>query len=196
MSTDRDYFQILIKFILDSIIILGAWFGSYFLRFYVLPNSADEPFRIFFTMSILVWILYLFFFNRNKLYRTTQALSWQTEVQMIIYSALEVFLSLTVILYYLYGKRVSRLTIALFIVVSTTLLLIERILINRRLAKLRETGKLVKRVLVIGYGEPLSHYIEETMSNPIFGLKLVGQYGSNNLGDMRLKQYDGDLDKV
>ena len=196
MSTDRDYFQILIKFILDSIIILGAWFGSYFLRFYVLPNSADEPFRIFFTMSILVWILYLFFFDRNKLYRTTQALSWQTEVQMIIYSALEVFLSLTVILYYLYGKRVSRLTIALFIVVSTTLLLIERILINRRLAKLRETGKLVKRVLVIGYGEPLTHYIEETIHNPIFGLKLVGQYDSNNYGDKRLKQYDGDLDKV
>ena len=123
-------------------------------------------------------------------------MSWQTEIQLLMFSAVQVFLTLTVILYYLYGKRVSRLTIATFMIIVCALLIIERVIVNRRLLRLRSEGKQVKRVLMIGYGESLNRYIEETLRHDEYGLRIVGQYDTQGHEDSRFVQFDGTLEDV
>ncbi|MFA7019649.1 MAG: undecaprenyl-phosphate glucose phosphotransferase, partial [Sphaerochaetaceae bacterium] len=145
MESEKDYSQFLLKLIVDSIIIFIAWFAAYGLRFYIIPGGVGEPLSLFATMSVLVWGLFLYFLNHNRLYRVTPNMTWQTEIQLLLYSAIQVFLTLTVILYYLYGKRVSRLTIAIFMLIVSCLLITERVIINRRLIKLRVSGKIAKR---------------------------------------------------
>lgn len=196
MDSEKDYSQFLVKFVVDSIVIFFAWFASYFLRFYIIPGGVGEPLNIFAPMSVLVWVLYLYFLNHNKLYRIGPSVTWQTEIQLLLYTSVQVFLTLTVILYYLYGRRVSRLTIAIFMILGALLLIIERVIINRRLVRLRASGKLSKRVLIIGYGESVHHYIEEVGNHPEYGLQIVGQYEAHNHGDKRFVQFDGELADV
>jgi len=196
MDSEKDYSQFLIKLAVDSVIILISWFGSYFLRFYIIPGGVGEPLHLFAPMAVLVLGLFLYFLNHNKLYRVGPSLTWQSEVQLLLFSSVQVFLTLTVILYYLYGKRVSRLTIAVFMVLVSILLIIERGIINRHLLKLRLSGKRVKRVLLIGYGEGLNRYIEEVSNRPEYGMYIVGQYETNGHSDSRFPQFDGSLEDV
>lgn len=196
MDIKKDYSQFLIKLVADSIAIIGSWFLAYFLRFYIIPGGVGEPFHIFAPMSLLVWVLYLFFLNYNKLYRVSPSLTWQAEIQMLFYSGVAVFLTLTVILYYFYGTRVSRLTIAIFMVISIFFLVVERLLLNRRLTALRSSGKIAKRVLVIGFGDGVNKYIQEMATHPEYGMKVVGQYDTHNNGNKQYVQFDGKLDDV
>jgi Undecaprenyl-phosphate glucose phosphotransferase len=196
MESEKDYSQFLLKLIVDSIIIFIAWFAAYGLRFYIIPGGVGEPLSLFATMSVLVWGLFLYFLNHNRLYRVTPNMTWQTEIQLLLYSAIQVFLTLTVILYYLYGKRVSRLTIAIFMLIVSCLLITERVIINRRLIKLRVSGKIAKRVLLIGYGEGMARYIKEVEARPENGLQIVGQHKALRHGDKRYVQFDGTLEDV
>jgi len=195
MEFEKDYLFFVKRFIVDTVTIFIAWFGSYFLRFYVIPGGVGEPLREFSIMFIIVIVLYLFFLNRNKLYRPFPNVSWQSEVQLILYSALEVFLTLTVILYYLYGKRVSRITLALFTVISAVALITVRLLINQNTIRRRAKGKDIKRILIIGFGERIEDYITEILATPLLGFEIVGQFGSDNK-DARVKQYEGNLNEI
>lgn len=196
MDSEKDYSQFLLKLVFDSITILISWFGAYVLRFYVIPGGIGEPLHLFAPMSLLVLVLFLYFLNHNKLYRVSPSITWQTEIQLLLYSSVQVFLTLTVILYYLYGKRVSRLTIAIFMVIVAILLIVERILINRHLYKLRASGKRVKRVLLVGYGDGINRYIKEVADHPDSGMQVVGQYNAHRHGDLRFVQYFGELEDV
>jgi Undecaprenyl-phosphate glucose phosphotransferase len=196
MDSEKDYSQFLVKLVVDSIIILVSWFAAYVLRFYVIPGGIGEPLELFAPMSVLVLVLFLYFLNHNNLYKISPSITWQTEIQLLLYSAVQVFLTLTVILYYLYGKRVSRLTIAIFMVIVSILLIIERVIINRRLFKLRSEGKGAKRVLLIGYGEGINRYIDEVASHPENGMQIVGQYHAHRHGNLQYLQYEGELEDV
>ncbi|MGI6432728.1 MAG: hypothetical protein ACOXZ4_02530 [Sphaerochaetaceae bacterium] len=98
MDTEKDYIQFLIKLLVDSITIVIAWFASYFLRFFIIPGGTGDSLEVFIPLSLLVLVLYLFFLNYNKLYASRRAMNWQTEVQLLGLSSLEVFLALVVIL--------------------------------------------------------------------------------------------------
>ena len=196
MDSEKDYSQFLMKLVVDTIIIYIAWFASYFLRFYVIPGGVGEPLQLFAPMSVIVWLLFLYFLNHNRLYRIDPSLTWQTEIQLLLFSSVQVFLTLTVILYYLYGKRVSRLTIAIFMLVVSVLLIIERVVINRRLVRLRASGKIAKRVLLVGYGDGVARYIDEVITHPENGFQIVGQYDAHHHGDKRYVQFDGVLGDV
>ncbi len=193
MDTEKDYIQFLIKLLVDSITIVIAWFASYFLRFFIIPGGTGDSLEVFIPLSLLVLVLYLFFLNYNKLYASRRAMNWQTEVQLLGLSSLEVFLALVVILYYFYGQRVSRLTIAIFLVLATILLVVERVAINRHLFSLKASGKLTKRVLAIGYGEGLNHYIDEIAAHPEYGLRIIGQFDSHEQGNGKVEQKEGEL---
>jgi Undecaprenyl-phosphate glucose phosphotransferase len=196
MDSEKDYSQFLLKLVIDSVVILFSWFAAYFLRFYIIPGGVGEPLRFFAPMSLLVLVLFLYFLNHNKLYRVSPSLTWQTEIQLLLFSAVQVFLTLTVILYYLYGRRVSRLTIAVFMIIVSILLVIERGIINRRLLRLRVTGKRVKRVLLIGYGDGIDRYIREVTDHPESGMRVVGQFDTHGHGYAKFVQFDGTLEDV
>ena len=193
MDLERDYVQFVLKLVIDSLTIFTAWFSAYVLRFYVIPGGVGEPLRQFAILFPVVWALFLFFLNKNRLYHTSVTITWQAEIQMLLFSSVQVFLALTVVLYFLVADRVSRLTIALFIIIVSLLLVIERVAINRRLTTMKVNGILTKSVLLVGYGENLNRYVQETMKHPQNGIRIVGQCNAMGKGNDGCTQMEGDL---
>ncbi|MGI6432727.1 MAG: nucleoside-diphosphate sugar epimerase/dehydratase [Sphaerochaetaceae bacterium] len=76
---------------------------------------------------------------------------------------------------------------------ATILLVVERVAINRHLFSLKASGKLTKRVLAIGYGEGLNHYIDEIAAHPEYGLRIIGQFDSHEQGNGKVEQKEGEL---
>ncbi len=196
MDLERDYVQFLFKLVVDTIVIISTWFAAYFLRFYIIPGGSGEPLRLFVQMAFLVWVLFIFFLNFNKLYRTSATITWQNEIQLLLFTAVQVFLTLTVILYYLFRNRVSRLTIAIFLVLATLLLITERVAINRKLTNLRTKGVLVKQALLIGFGDGLDRYVKEVTSRPQNGIRVIGQLDSMGHGNPLCVQLEGELNSL
>ncbi len=196
MDLERDFVQFRTKLVIDSIVIFAAWFAAYLLRFYIIPGGVGEPLRQFAVLSPMVWILFIFFLNRNRLYRPSVSLTWQAEIQLLIFSAVQVFLTLTVILYFVIGERVSRLTIAMFIFIVSLFLIIERVAINRKLNDMRVSGVLTKKVLIVGYGDGVNRYIKETIAHPQNGLRIMGQCNAGDLGNDQCTQMEGNLKEL
>ena len=193
MDLERDYWQFLKKLVIDTLVIVGSWFSAYLLRFYVIPGGVGEPIRQFIPFAFIVWLLFIYFLNYNKLYTSSVNMTWQSEIQRLVFTAVQVFLSLTVILYYFYRGRVSRLSIGLFLIIVTFFLIIERVYINRKLTKLRTAGTLVKHALLVGFGEGINRYAKEVISQPNNGIRIIGQLAEGGDGCPHCTQLTGDL---
>lgn len=196
MDLERDYIQFILKLVIDSLVIFLAWFTAYVLRFYVIPGGVGEPVKQFAVLSPVVWALFLFFLNKNRLYHTSVSITWQAEIQLLLFSSVQVFLALTVVLYFLVADRVSRLTIALFIIIVSLFLITERVAINRRLTRMKMNGILTKSVLLVGYGDNLNRYIRETTKHPQNGIRIIGQCNAMGRGNETCTQMEGELLKI
>jgi Undecaprenyl-phosphate glucose phosphotransferase len=84
-------------------------------------------------------------------------------------------LVLLVILFYFFGsERVSRLTILIYFIVSTSLLVFFRIIFRNVLRSLRKNGHNLRHVLLVGNGAPLLQYIEIINKYKDCGVNIVG----------------------
>ena len=192
----KDYKCFLLRIIADIFIIILSWVIAYYLRFYIIPGGIGKPLLFFSQLCLLIVVLFIFFINKNKLYSSMRSTSWINEFTSIVLSSFQTILALIIILYFFFPERVSRLTIALFLVIVVILLIIERLIVKNFLFFLRSKGWNSKNVLLIGFGETLEKYVESN-KNPLFGIKIIGQFGSENGNQIEgVKQYTGELSNV
>lgn len=176
MSRHRDYLRFVIKICADSVTVLIAWFVAYYLRFNVIPGAYGDPRGIFIALAFLVLPLYLYFLNRNKLYDSDIARTRRTEAGKIFYSSFQVFLFLTVFLYFAFPQKVSRVTILLYFVIAVFFLMVERYIVSSALAAAYRKGRYVQKVLLVGHGIKLGTYVRNVRQNLNYGFSIVGQY--------------------
>ncbi len=193
MDGKKDYYYFILRVIADSITILFSWYFAYFLRFYVIPGSRGDPFDIFVKLSILVLLLFLYFLNRNRLYQSMRFFNWLEELQLVLYSSLQSFLCLVVILYFFFDVKVSRISIALYAVMVALFLVIERVTLKNLLGRLRIRGKILKSVLLIGHGDQIKRYALAVTKLPGSGLRIIGQFDANGSPIGEVPQYSGDI---
>ncbi len=193
----KDNKSMLLRLGADLVAVTAAWFAAYILRFYVIPGGIGKPLDFFARLGLIVIVLFLFFMYSNKLYTGTRILTWIDEISSLILASIQSVLGLVIILYFFFPARVSRLTIFLFLALVVLFLIIERILVKNLLFRLRAKGWNMKNVLLIGYGEELRKYYE-FYRNPIHGIRMVGQYGAENTGQVieGLKQLKGTLESL
>ncbi|MBL7006345.1 MAG: exopolysaccharide biosynthesis polyprenyl glycosylphosphotransferase [Spirochaetia bacterium] len=193
MEASKDYANFVMRVTADIITILSSWFFAYFLRFYVIPGGIGEPLSLFSWLSLLVLALFLFFLNKNRLYLSSYHTSWQEEIQLVFFSSLQSFLSMTVFLYFFLDVKVSRVSISLYFVMVTLFLILERVVIKNVLAASRMRSKVSKTVLLVGEGKALKKYIKAAGKVPESGVQIIGQFDGvyDVLTDCH--QYDGDL---
>lgn len=78
--------------------------------------------------------------------------------------------------------QLSRLWVFLFAVCSTAMLIVERELARRRFAKLRLTGRLRRRIVIVGTDPHAIGLMHAYERNPALGYEVVGFVGDDDLG--------------
>lgn len=192
MEARKDYAYFLIRLTLDAATIMASWFLSYYLRFFVIPGGIGEPFWLFARLSFLVLALCLFFLNRNRLYSTRHYTSWLEEIQLIFYSSLQSFLGVVVFLYFFYPVKVSRVSIAVYFVIVTLFLILERITIKNILGSIL-SDNMSKTVLLVGRGNILEKFVAAEKNSSHKGTVILGQYDGGSEILQEYKQYNENL---
>lgn len=109
-------------------------------------------------------------------------------------------LAFVVLVYFFAEERISRLTIILYSVISTFLLIFGRLLVRSLVRKMRRRGLLLKKVFVVGDGSQVSRYLETVRYTPGTGLTIKGVFGvapdlTTDAPLFRLEELESEIEK-
>ena len=200
-------FQFTLRLTLDIIATLAAWFLSYYLRFFILPGGARDSLGLFTALSFLALLSSLFFLFLNRLYESNVVSKWSREVGSLLRVSVGVFLTFVVFYYYVMSITVSRIALAIFLVMHFMFLFIGRRITNTIIGRKVKSGQFLQRALLVGYGNKLQDFYDTTISHGVLSrIKIIGQFfgGSTPIGDLsqieaeNLEQAvkDNDIDMV
>lgn len=200
-------FQFTLRLTLDIIATLAAWFLSYYLRFFILPGGARDSLGLFTALSFLALLSSLFFLFLNRLYESNVVSKWSREVGSLLRVSVGVFLTFVVFYYYVMSITVSRIALAIFLVMHFMFLFIGRRITNTIIGRKVKSGQFLQRALLVGYGKKMQDFYDTTVSHGVLSrIKIIGQFfgGSTPIGDLsqieaeNLEQAvkDNDIDMV
>lgn len=174
-------FQFKLRLISDIIATLGAWFLSYYLRFFIIPGGRGEPIELFTGLSVLALASTLFFLFFNRLYEPSVITKWSKEVSALLRTSLDVFITFVVFYYYILSITVSRIALILFMGILFVFLYIGRRISNIIIGRCVRAGKFIQRTLLVGYGKKLRDFYNTTMGHGNSArIRFVGQMWSNS----------------
>ena len=200
-------FQFTLRLTLDIIATLAAWFLSYYLRFFILPGGARDSLGLFTALSFLALLSSLFFLFLNRLYESNVVSKWSREVGSLLRVSVGVFLTFVVFYYYVMSITVSRIALAIFLVMHFMFLFIGRRITNTIIGRKVKSGQFLQRALLVGYGKKMQDFYDTTISHGVLSrIKIIGQYlsetspieGLAQLEAANLEQAvkDNDIDMV
>lgn len=171
----------------DAFIVSLAFFLSFFLRqnfhiFYKLdlfPSTkvlADPPgsisdYLVVLFLFVLLWCVKLYF---NGMYYGWRTRTLFEIVWIILKSSFFTAFVFGTVIFLFKLKFVSRLFFAIFIVVSLTFIVIEKIAIFSFMRYIRKKSHNFKRLFVVGTGRRAANFISKIQSHPEWGLKIFG----------------------
>ncbi len=165
----------------DLTAILTAWWLSYVLRFHLIVGGQSGLSSVFLFWAVSLACVSLYFLSRNGLYDRRRLLSLTDDIMALLKANGFSLLTFIVLLYFGSEIKISRLTIAFYAGLSTTLLISARVLIRSSTRKLRRRGFLLNRVLLVGKGPRADRYLRTVDYTPGTGLKVVAQIGPEDL---------------
>lgn len=192
-SVQNAYDYFIVRLLLDSVIVFLSWMLAYFLRFYVIVGGIGRPIEEFLWLGVIVVVIFITFLNGFKLYQNSQELSWQNELQSIVISSVLSIFTLVFLLYFFYDTRISRVSIAVFALIVTVLLIAERIILKNFHYRSWRKGKNIKKVLLVGYGANMEKFYTAIADGTRKGYRAIGQLKNGGHALKDLKQFEGDL---
>ena len=184
-------FQFTLRLTLDIIATLAAWFLSYYLRFFILPGGARDSLGLFTALSFLALLSSLFFLFLNRLYESNVVSKWSREVGSLLRVSVGVFLTFVVFYYYVMSITVSRIALAIFLVMHFMFLFIGRRITNTIIGRKVKSGQFLQRALLVGYGKKMQDFYDTTISHGVLSrIKIIGQYLSETSPIEGLAQID------
>lgn len=167
---------------IDLLIIALSWLMSYLLRFETIVPDAQTGLEFWYLKygCVLLFLNY-YYFRRFGLYTSKRFGTLLKEISNVIKSNLFAFIVFVIIVYFFSSHKISRLTLAAHLVLSTSLLIIFKINLRKFLRKLREQGKNLRHVILVGNGPQLLRYIEKINSNKELGIVIKGWFDGENL---------------
>lgn len=181
MIREKEIFLIRLMKIIDAVVILFSFLGSYYLtslirRHFELPcwTSLLSYFQTFLLLGILsvpIWIITMSYFQVYKNFRTTlfPVVLWN-----LLKSSILAFLFIGGITFVVKMELVSRTYIAGFIVMGCIFLSIEKILFRRILKVVYQSGHNLINLLIVGTGKRAQEFIRVVIEHENWGLKIIG----------------------
>ena len=173
--------------LLDALIVSLAFFLAYFLRehfhiFYKLdllpsahvvsgnlPSISEYLVALFFFVPVWCAMLYL-----NGMYRSLRTRTLLEVVSIVIKSAFFGTLIFGTIVFLFKLEFVSRIFFAIFLVVSMTFILIEKISLFSIMHNARKRGYNFRTLLIVGTGKRASSFAKKIQEHPEWGFQILG----------------------
>lgn len=174
--------------LMDAIIIVISFLIAYYLRFYSflinlrifnVEKGTFYPLSVYAQSLYFLVPLYLFIYNRAKLYTPKRGKRRWTEFFHISYSN---FLGLAFYLFFLYMIKeddISRSFLGMFTFINVVLCTFARMLVAQTLIVIRRRGYNLKHVILVGYSRASEAYIDRIFANPQWGYYIHGILDNN-----------------
>ena len=164
---------------IDIVSISICWGLAYLFRFHYLPDHEEGLELLFLKLAPVITILTLYFFHKGHLY-TIQKLTIY-DYFGIIKANIFALISLVIFIYFFGEGRVSRLMLVFYALCSTPFFVVTRIITRKILKKAKIGIKHARRVLLIGNGTSLLHYVKEVNKFRGLGVQFLGWMDSQGL---------------
>ena len=161
----------------DSTVIVAAWLGSYWFRFYSSPIPVTKgmpEFTTYASLAPLVAVLWMSVFALMRVYESRRMLGAAREVQLILKAhglALLLFIALT---YMFEEYKYSRLVMVYFGGLAAAALIFFRMALRSALRAFRKRGFNLRHIVVVGEGPAVDTLIQRLESFPELGLRVTG----------------------
>lgn len=163
--------------IIDILTVIVGFILSFYIRqmfrFLVpfgIPVSLSEHAILLVIIPLIWWVL----LNMQNAYTWQRFTSLQLEYLRVFRTTFLGVLILTAIVFIFRVRSLPRSLIALFAVVSFSLLILEKTLLFYTIGEMRRQGRNRKKALVIGTGELARKFVETTEKYPEWGLRVIG----------------------
>jgi exopolysaccharide biosynthesis polyprenyl glycosylphosphotransferase len=165
-----------VLFISDIFVTILSFLAAYWIRNTLFPKEFSKLFALpqylqLLPIIILIWGFNLHFFRTYWSHRTTPIL-W--ELWNLLKVVLGSGLLLTLYIFALRCHFVSRIFIALFLMVNFLFLCIERGTLRMLAHHIRKRGFDYRNLLIVGTGQRALNFVAKINENPHWGLKVVG----------------------
>lgn len=167
---------------IDIIVICIALLLAWTIRFKtgLFPSSQWHlDFTTYMIPLLMIIPLYLLIYNALGLYTPHRIKTIDVEILKIIKANIIGLLILISILFIVRQIHYSRYVLMLFVVISTILMIIERIILRRTLRTIRKQGFNLKHIIVIGAGELGCNYAKKIEQNKHLGYNIIGFLDDN-----------------
>lgn len=163
-----------LQVIMDMAIIVISFLLAYYLRFYILDGNISMMFNHSFIPILISLPMYFILYNLFELYSPQRTKTIYKEISAIIKVNFIGLLVLTLGLYVFKIVDFSRIVLALFIILNTTLTSISRIILRYTLRKYRSNGLNQKHCLIIGATDISKQLIAKIHKNKHWGYNIAG----------------------
>jgi Undecaprenyl-phosphate glucose phosphotransferase len=165
------YFHLLI---LDGIATVLAWGLAYYIRFEVLRDDVVGWEWTFFQLAFLVVVLNWIFFHANHLYQPLRIQTWYREVLSILIANIQSAVALVVLYYFFAPLRISRGHLLMYLVLAEVFLVLFRVLFRNHVYALYWRGKLLHKLVLVGYSQQMEQYVKTIQQFPDLGYRIQG----------------------
>ena len=166
----------------DLLVVSFSWTLSYWVRFIwgVIPvDKGIPPFSDYLRMLLFVWLIWAFVYRRFGLYRPMRGMSRIREFWAVVRANTFSVVLLLAVTYLFREKNIpfSRLVFVIFFFISTAFTVASRALVRSFLREMRRRGYNLRYALMVGSGQLAAKMASRIMSNPEFGIELIGCLG-------------------
>jgi Undecaprenyl-phosphate glucose phosphotransferase len=183
--------------LLDLIIIIGTWTLAYLVRFKYIPAAEGGLEVLFLKLTPILSILTIYCFYKNDLYRSQRFTHRYREILKVVQANTIATVSFVLLLYFFGDERLSRLTILIYFGLSSFFLIILRMSVRNFLRSLRRKGKNLRHVILVGNGDPLKAYVENSRIFKDSGINFKGWLDSDGLSnEAEIKELTGGFEQI
>lgn len=154
---------------------------AFWLRFFVLPDFLVLPDGVvtvplvnYLRMGVPVVLAQLFTNAAFGLYQSSRKTRIRDEMMALLRSAFLDALLLLGVLFIGHDEHYSRWTLALYVMLSASALMVKHTVLRKLLRALRRSGRNLKRVILVGSGEAAQKYLRELQTDRELGYSALG----------------------
>ncbi|MBR2737910.1 MAG: undecaprenyl-phosphate glucose phosphotransferase [Lachnospiraceae bacterium] len=188
-----------INVLTDIVLLLFSYFLAWLIRFRVLPGIPSWEINNveYVALGIALMIFTILVFALARRYEIKRFLEPVRDIPIVIILNVICAAVLLAFVYLLHISSLSRLNIFLYCAISSVLLAVKRVIMNRVLMHYRRLGLDMKHVVLVGAGPNAQQYFQDISSEKYLGVYVDGFVGDEDDAVADVPRICGyaDLDK-
>ncbi len=181
----------------DGIFLFLSLPVAFWLRFYVLPNGIiTVPLSQYMLLDIFLTAAQLFTYASFGLYQSFRKTRLKKELPRLWLAGMLDMAILLSVLFINHGVHYSRLTMAIYFTLSSSILSGKRIILRKVLRYFRQHGHNLKHILILGSGESAKAYLDAVSMDRELGYHPVGYLSQRRMETPQQLTYLGSIAKL